>query len=112
TLLESDVRGPLNIGSGEAVTLRQIVERLGAIAGRADLLEIGAIPPAPTDAPLVVADVTRLKTEGVEATVFDMRAHIGGHTASYQHATGFTFDEGPHISFTKDPRIKALFAAN
>jgi protoporphyrinogen oxidase len=55
---------------------------------------------------------TRLKAEGVEATVFDMRAHIGGHTASYQHATGFTFDEGPHISFTKDPRIKAMFAAN
>jgi protoporphyrinogen oxidase len=55
---------------------------------------------------------TRLRAEGVEATVFDMRAHIGGHTASYQHATGFTFDEGPHISFTKDERIKALFAAN
>jgi protoporphyrinogen oxidase len=55
---------------------------------------------------------TRLRTEGIEATMFDMRAHIGGHTASYQHDNGFTFDEGPHISFTKDERIKALFAAN
>jgi protoporphyrinogen oxidase len=55
---------------------------------------------------------TRLKAEGIESTVFDMRAHIGGHTASYTHDTGFTFDEGPHISFTKDERIKALFAAN
>jgi len=55
---------------------------------------------------------TRLRSEGIEATVFDMRAHIGGHTASYQHDSGFTFDEGPHISFTKDERIKALFAAN
>jgi nucleoside-diphosphate-sugar epimerase len=63
TLLASDLRGPINIGSGEAVTLRQIVERLGSLAGRADLLEIGAIPPAPTDAPLVVADVTRLTSE-------------------------------------------------
>ena len=88
TLLESDVRGPINIGSGEAVTLRQIVERLGAIAGRADLLEIGAIPPAPTDAPLVVADVTRLhgelgwrpKTsldEGLQATLDWWRAQAG-----------------------------------
>jgi len=34
------------------------------------------------------------------------------HTASYRHESGFTFDEGPHISFTKDERIKALFAAN
>jgi protoporphyrinogen oxidase len=55
---------------------------------------------------------TRLRSEGIEATVFDMRAHIGGHTASYQHDSGFTFDEGPHISFTKDERIRALFAAN
>lgn len=63
TLLASDLRGPVNIGSGEAVTLRHIVERLGSLADRADLLEIGAIPPAPTDAPLVVADVTRLTNE-------------------------------------------------
>jgi nucleoside-diphosphate-sugar epimerase len=88
TLLESDVRGPINIGSGEAVTLRQIVERLGAIAGRADLLEIGAIPPAPTDAPLVVADVTRLHGElgwrpktslddGLQATLDWWRAQAG-----------------------------------
>jgi protoporphyrinogen oxidase len=55
---------------------------------------------------------TRLKAEGIDATVFDMRAHIGGHTASYRHPSGFTFDEGPHISFTKNERMKALFAAN
>ncbi len=62
-LLASDMRGPVNIGSGEAVTLREIVERLGRLAGRPDLLEIGAIPPAPTDAPLVVANVARLTNE-------------------------------------------------
>jgi nucleoside-diphosphate-sugar epimerase len=88
TLLESDVRGPINIGSGEAVTLRQIVERLGTLAGRADLLEIGAIPPAPTDAPLVVADVTRLQgelgwrpstslDEGLRATLAWWRVNTG-----------------------------------
>jgi nucleoside-diphosphate-sugar epimerase len=63
TLLASDLRGPINIGSGEAVTLRHIVETLGALAGRPDLLDIGAIPPAPTDAPLVVANVARLTNE-------------------------------------------------
>lgn len=88
TLLESDLRGPINIGSGEAVTLRQIVERLGSLADRADLLEIGAIPPAPTDAPLVVADVTRLTNElrwrpkmtldaGLQATLDWWRASVG-----------------------------------
>jgi nucleoside-diphosphate-sugar epimerase len=87
-LLESDLRGPINIGSGDAVTLRQIVERLGSLADRADLLEIGAIPPAPTDAPLVVADVTRLTNElrwrpkttldaGLRATLDWWRASVG-----------------------------------
>ena len=61
-LLESDVEGPLNVGSGEAVTLRQVIEGIGALLGRPDLLQIGAIPSAPTDTPLVVADVSRLRT--------------------------------------------------
>jgi nucleoside-diphosphate-sugar epimerase len=59
-LTASDVMGTINVGSGEPVMLRRIVERLGDLTGRPDLLEIGAIPPAPTDAPLVVADVERL----------------------------------------------------
>jgi nucleoside-diphosphate-sugar epimerase len=31
--------------------------------GRSDLLQIGAIPAAPTDKPLVVGDVTRITSE-------------------------------------------------
>ena len=62
-LLESDVRGPINIASGEAIVLRDIVTRIGVIMGREDLLQIGAIPAAPTDTPLVVADTTRLFSE-------------------------------------------------
>ena len=60
-----------------------------------------------------VGALTRLKREGIDdAVVYDMKSHIGGHTASYEYDSGFTFDEGPHISFTTDDRIKALFAAN
>lgn len=60
-----------------------------------------------------VGALTRLKREGVDdVVVYDMKSHIGGHTASYEYESGFTFDEGPHISFTTDERIKALFAAN
>lgn len=71
TLLGSDVTGPINIASGQAVTLRHIIERLGTLAGRDDLLQIGAIPAAATDTPLVVADVTRLTRE------LDWRPKIG-----------------------------------
>jgi nucleoside-diphosphate-sugar epimerase len=62
-LLESDVTGALNVASGEPVTLKEIVTRIGAQMERPELLALGAIPPAPTDVPRVVADVARLRRE-------------------------------------------------
>lgn len=59
-LLESEVTGPINIASGRAIALKDIVGRLGDLVGRPDLIQLGAIPAAPTDTPLVVADTTRL----------------------------------------------------
>ena len=41
--------------------------------------------------------------------MYDKNAYHGGHTASFQDS-GFIFDQGPHISFTKDSRIQHLFA--
>ncbi|HEY0981917.1 NAD-dependent epimerase/dehydratase family protein [Schlesneria sp.] len=60
TLLESDVQGPINIGSGEPVAIREIVLQLADRMGRRDLIQLGAIESAPGDPPLVVADVNRL----------------------------------------------------
>ena len=54
----------------------------------------------------------RLRQERVPHTVFDMNPHPGGHTFSHVDPQGFVFDEGPHISFTKDTRIQQLFAEN
>jgi len=51
-----------------------------------------------------------LHAEGVTPTMYDKNGYHGGHTASFCHQTGFLFDVGPHISFTKDPRIQELFA--
>jgi protoporphyrinogen oxidase len=52
----------------------------------------------------------QLQCEGVRATMYDQNSYYGGHTASFRHDTGFIFDIGPHISFTKDERIQQLFA--
>jgi protoporphyrinogen oxidase len=52
----------------------------------------------------------QLQSEGVRAAMYDQNSYYGGHTASFRHGTGFTFDIGPHISFTKDERIQQLFA--
>jgi protoporphyrinogen oxidase len=54
----------------------------------------------------------RLREAGLQPVLYDARSHYGGHTSSYEEAGGFVFDEGPHISFTKDERIKKMFAEN
>ena len=52
----------------------------------------------------------RLHAEGITPVMYDKNAYHGGHTASFRYESGFLFDIGPHISFTKDPRIQKLFA--
>ena len=62
-LLESDVSGSVNIGSGQPMAIKDIVYKIGEQIGRADLIQLGAIPAAINDTPLVIADVTRLSDE-------------------------------------------------
>jgi protoporphyrinogen oxidase len=52
----------------------------------------------------------RLHAEGLQPIMYDKNGFTGGHTASFRYPEGFLFDVGPHISFTKDPRIQELFA--
>jgi protoporphyrinogen oxidase len=52
----------------------------------------------------------RLREAGVRAVLFDKKGHYGGHTASFGFEGKYTFDEGPHVSFTKHERLQKLFA--
>jgi len=52
----------------------------------------------------------RLHSAGLPSIVYEKMLYHGGHTASYTFDGGFTFDDGPHISFTANERIKTLFA--
>jgi protoporphyrinogen oxidase len=52
----------------------------------------------------------RLHQEGVPSLMYDKNTYYGGHTASFKHPSGFIFDEGPHVSFTKHERLQKLFA--
>jgi nucleoside-diphosphate-sugar epimerase len=62
-LLLGEVTGPVNVGSGEAVPVRAVVEAVAAAAGRPDLVRLGARPTPPCEPPLLVADVGRLRRE-------------------------------------------------
>ena len=54
----------------------------------------------------------RLRQEGVSHECFDMSGHPGGHTISHVDELGFVFDEGPHISFTKNEHVREVLARN
>lgn len=51
-----------------------------------------------------------LASERVESTLYDKNDRFGGHTMSLTYPEGFTFDMGPHVSFTSDTRIQELLA--
>jgi protoporphyrinogen oxidase len=51
----------------------------------------------------------RFRSSGVEPVIYDRNSFPGGHAATFRHGD-FVFDDGPHISFTKDERIQKLFA--
>jgi nucleoside-diphosphate-sugar epimerase len=62
-LLDSEVSGPVNIGSGMAVRVREVVSLIADAAGRPDLVRYGEVPQRPGDPEVIEADVTRLRDE-------------------------------------------------
>lgn len=71
-----------------------------------------------TDAPITVIGTGfagfgaghLLEEVGEPYVVYDRNAHFGGHTASHELPGGFIFDQGPHVSFAKDERVKRILA--
>jgi nucleoside-diphosphate-sugar epimerase len=62
-LLDSGVEGAVNVGSGEGVAVADVVRRIAALAGRPELVELGALQAPAGEPPLLVADVGRLRDE-------------------------------------------------
>jgi nucleoside-diphosphate-sugar epimerase len=57
------VTGPVNVASGRAVALRDVVAGVAAAAGAADRVRYGAVEARPGEPDELVADVTRLREE-------------------------------------------------
>jgi nucleoside-diphosphate-sugar epimerase len=62
-MVDGAVDGPVNVASGEGVTVRRIAELLAQAAGRPDLLDVGVVPSRPGDPQEIVGDAGRLRDE-------------------------------------------------
>lgn len=65
-VLDSDLEGAINIGSGRGVRIADILTEIGGIIGRRELLNIGARPIQEREPAFLVADVARLHGLGWE----------------------------------------------
>lgn len=63
-VLDADGQGDVNVCSGEPVAVRQLLESVGHVVGRSDLLALGARPAAGWDPPFLCGDNGRLRTYG------------------------------------------------
>jgi nucleoside-diphosphate-sugar epimerase len=62
-LVRSDLTGPINIASGSGTRIEDVALTLADIAGRRDLLRLGALAARAAEPHFVVADVTRQTDE-------------------------------------------------
>lgn len=86
-LLDSSAEGAVNIGSGQPVTLRQVIDKVAERTGHVELVQLGAIPASAGELPSLYADTRRLTEEvgwsprfgldeGIDATVDWWRQQI------------------------------------
>ncbi len=62
-ILASPVQGVINVGSGVPIRIRELVNQIGSILGRPELIHFGAIPEPAHSPRMILADIDKLKTE-------------------------------------------------
>jgi nucleoside-diphosphate-sugar epimerase len=86
-LLDSDVEGIVNIGSGKPASIRTLVSAIAELIRVSDLIDFGAIVPPLNDPPVLIPNVRRLRDEvgwtprlnlkdGIAHTIDWWRTHI------------------------------------
>lgn len=83
-LLESDIQGPVNVASGEPVSIKSIAEQIGNLTGRPDLIKLGAIPMAENDPPVLTANVQRLQVEAGFLPCYDLASGLKDTILSFK----------------------------
>lgn len=83
---ESRLTGCVNIGSGSAPSVREIVTEITALGGRPDLIQWGAYPAKPGEPKLIQCDNARLRSTGWSPR-YSLAAGLRHTFAWWQHET-------------------------
>ncbi len=62
-LLDSEINGCVNIGSGEPVSIKELVMQIAHCLGKEDDVQFGVLPAREDESPFIVADICRLIKE-------------------------------------------------
>jgi nucleoside-diphosphate-sugar epimerase len=84
-VLDSELRGTVNVSSGRATQIRDIVLTLGSLLGRPELVQLGALPARANDAPMVVGDTAKIMAELGWQPKFELDTGLG-HTIDWWKA--------------------------
>jgi nucleoside-diphosphate-sugar epimerase len=76
-VLDSELEGPVNIGSDERVSLADLVDRIGRQIGRPELLRLGARPAPPGEPSLLLPEIHRLRDEARWRPRFTLNEALG-----------------------------------
>ncbi len=86
-LTASELTGPVNVGSGEAVAVRTVVGTVARACGRPELVPAHDRPTPAGEPPLVVADTARLRDELGWRPRFDLAAGLE-HAVEWWRSAG------------------------
>lgn len=80
SLLASDLDGPVNIGSGTGIALKDLIDKLGVMLQRPDLIQKGALATPASEPLALIADTQRLSQTAWRAR-FDLDAGLADTVA-------------------------------
>lgn len=92
-LLESEFKGPANIASGKAVTVREVVNTVAEKLGRVDSIRFGALPDKPDDPPVIIADNRRLIQDIGWTPEYDLSKGLDETISYWQNTLGDVYAE-------------------
>ena len=75
-LLDSNVEGPVNIASGQPVSVADVIQEIANQLERPNLVQLGARPAPETEPPLLSADIARLRDEVEWSPRYDLATGI------------------------------------